>query len=166
MNNRIFGGNTTKKNEYPWMVFIPGQYCGGSLINSRWVLTAAHCCKRGCKTVYLGDHDRFKHEGMEVKMEVSETIIHPEYKYPDGEPAPQYDIALLKLKKDINFMEHTHIRPICLPKNTLEDYTGYVTTVTGWGNGKNGIRPDTEKVSYCPQANFQDGKISANSRIS
>jgi len=44
--NRIVGGVETLVNQYPWMVLLMYNdhfYCGGSIINSRYVLTAAHC---------------------------------------------------------------------------------------------------------------------------
>ncbi|GLH05764.1 Trypsin-7 [Gryllus bimaculatus] len=44
--NRIVGGQETQVNQYPWMakLFYRGRfYCAGSLINSKYVLTAAHC---------------------------------------------------------------------------------------------------------------------------
>ncbi|RWR99978.1 peptidase S1 and S6 chymotrypsin/Hap-like protein, partial [Dinothrombium tinctorium] len=43
---RIVGGNRARIGDYPWQVFIlrNGQlHCGGSIIASNWVLTAAHC---------------------------------------------------------------------------------------------------------------------------
>lgn len=48
---KIFGGNKTRIFDFPWMVLlayntgkqIPEFKCGGSLINKRYVLTAAHC---------------------------------------------------------------------------------------------------------------------------
>ena len=46
---RIVGGEDTEVNEYPWQAGLVtrGQrdfvWCGGSLISSNWVLTAAHC---------------------------------------------------------------------------------------------------------------------------
>ena len=45
---RIVGGEDTEVNEYPWqagLVFSGGNivWCGGSLVSSKWVLTAAHC---------------------------------------------------------------------------------------------------------------------------
>lgn len=45
-NIRIVGGQETEVNEYPWMALLMyrGQfYCGGTLINSWYILTAAHC---------------------------------------------------------------------------------------------------------------------------
>lgn len=49
---QIVGGQPADSGEYPWQAAIvsadvpnplDGQFCGGSLINSEWVLTAAHC---------------------------------------------------------------------------------------------------------------------------
>lgn len=46
---RVVGGNTSDLSAYPWMasLFQKGVFsCGASLINDRYVLTAAHCVAR------------------------------------------------------------------------------------------------------------------------
>ena len=43
---RIVGGTETEVNEYPWQARLEKNgdlWCGGSLLNSKWVLSAAHC---------------------------------------------------------------------------------------------------------------------------
>ena len=56
--SNIVGGNIAKIGEYPWMALlgydspnVAGNeifyVCGGSLINKKYVLTAAHCIDTG-----------------------------------------------------------------------------------------------------------------------
>ena len=42
---RIVGGSPTTITDVPWQVLIivGGKLCGGSIISSTWILTAAHC---------------------------------------------------------------------------------------------------------------------------
>ena len=42
----IVGGQDADVNEYPWQIRLEYDgdfYCGGSIINNKTVLTAAHC---------------------------------------------------------------------------------------------------------------------------
>jgi V8-like Glu-specific endopeptidase len=52
VNGQIIGGAISDPGEWPWQVALVGgmesdlwngQFCGGSLITSEWVVTAAHC---------------------------------------------------------------------------------------------------------------------------
>lgn len=64
--HRIVGGHETEVNQYPWMGLMQygGRfYCGCSLINDRYVLTAAHCVQgfqARRMTVVLLNHNRAK----------------------------------------------------------------------------------------------------------
>ena len=144
---RIFGGHPVQKNRYPWVARFSWKgndhWCGGSLINSRWILTAGHCVSR-CDAagrncidhqisdikVFLGDHDKDKVEGQEIELDISEIIKHPNYVGPNN-----HDVALLKLSKDFDFTKdaHRHIRPICLPDDDTQSYVGWEAIVVGWG---------------------------------
>ena len=40
----VLGGKDARRHSYPWVVQVRSHGgCGGAVINSRWVATAAHC---------------------------------------------------------------------------------------------------------------------------
>uniref|UniRef100_A0A8C5TJJ4 Peptidase S1 domain-containing protein n=1 Tax=Malurus cyaneus samueli TaxID=2593467 RepID=A0A8C5TJJ4_9PASS len=50
ISGRIIGGKETSVNKWPWQVSVqygPIHICGGTIIDAQWVLTAAHCVRRG-----------------------------------------------------------------------------------------------------------------------
>lgn len=81
---KIVGGKDARPNSWPAMAFLKinvngGYYmCGGTLIDRKTVLTAAHCLtKDSTVSVYLGLHDiKDIEEGSGfTKRESSEIII-------------------------------------------------------------------------------------------
>ncbi|KAG8008694.1 Hyaluronan-binding protein 2, partial [Nibea albiflora] len=88
--SRIYGGSKSLPGAHPWQVSL--QYrtkgstdefhhlCGGILISSCWVLTAAHCIEDTDEfQVVLGGVNIVKDEAMDQTIPVIETILHEHY---------------------------------------------------------------------------------------
>lgn len=134
--NRIVGGTETEVNEYPWQAGLAdrdtdGLFCGGSLINNRYVVTAAHCVEGrdvSSFTVRLREHDvTSASETRLVLRNVSRIIAHPDY---DAD-TDLNDIALLRLKNTVQVSRR--LGPVCLPSQTKNRYVGRTAKATGWG---------------------------------
>nr|AQM58425.1 venom s1 protease with cub domain 10 [Pristhesancus plagipennis] len=138
-NARIFFGNETKPNEFPWMVdlIIIKSYasrCGASVITGRHILTAAHCvvdkftretARPENVIAVLAEHDRSLSSGNEVRIPSERIIIHEEY-LNDGTK----DVAVVYTSERIPFTQR--IGPICLEPNPLPINNRRII-IMGWG---------------------------------
>ena len=119
---RIVGGQESVVNEYPWQVALYTPHfshprCGGSLISDLWILSAAHCIGYTVSsdwTARLGEHDLLvSEESDHVDAPIIQIVQHPQYdpNYNGFLDTPNFDFALFKMGKAINFLAHPHIRP-------------------------------------------------------
>ncbi|XP_046747997.1 chymotrypsin-1-like [Diprion similis] len=130
--DRIVGGTNAADGAYPYQVSLRisnSHFCGGSIINQRWILTAAHCI-----TSYQSNPSRIQvvvgtnklNEGGDVYVAVR-AIPHPRY----SSLLIRNDVALIEVEEDIVY--DSKVQPIPLP---TEDFTktDYPATLTGWGS--------------------------------
>ncbi|XP_051874830.1 coagulation factor IX [Pristis pectinata] len=132
---RIIGGNLCRRGLCPWQVLVNNMdgygFCGGTLINSRWVVSAAHCFDTiRPHSVTVGEFDKLQTEIWEQNVLVKKILTHPQY-----DPITyDNDIALLYLNQSVNFT--STVAPICLPNHNLGKLLlqgGKVGMVSGWG---------------------------------
>ena len=127
----------------PWQVGLVNigyrqPFCGGTLIGSLHVLSAAHCTEGGRNfNVVVGEHDIDDHKDGTV-LEVENIYEHPQY----DSSTWVYDFVIIKLKEKV-VLGDTAVHA-CLPTNEIndDDFVGEKLTVSGWGkNESNGYLP-------------------------
>ncbi|XP_028632232.1 cationic trypsin-3 isoform X1 [Grammomys surdaster] len=126
-DDKIVGGYTCQKNSLPYQVSLNAGYhfCGGSLINSQWVVSAAHCYKSRIQ-VGLGEHNIHATEGGEQFIDATKAIRHPNF----NANTLNNDIMLIKLKSAATL--NSRVATVALPKSCPS--SGTKCLVSGWGN--------------------------------
>ncbi|XP_043801819.1 clotting factor B-like isoform X1 [Apis laboriosa] len=153
---RVVGGEEALPGRWPWMaaIFLHGSkrtefWCGGSLIGSRYILTAAHCTRDHRQrpfaakqfTVRLGDIDLERNDEPSAPETYMVKQIHAHPKF--SRVGFYNDIAVLELTRTVR--KSPYVIPICLPQAHYrnERFAGARPTVVGWGTTYYGGKEST-----------------------
>ncbi|CAF4190181.1 unnamed protein product, partial [Adineta steineri] len=155
---RILGGETAGTNNWGWVVSVKVEttgdrvkLCGGSILSSTWIITAAHCMSgvtASKVTIYAGSNAKY-----DGQSRVASTIIvHPSY----NSNTKADDIALIQLSTPLTMS--TAVKPVCIPSVSSATLSAgewpsanlYVVAV-GWGS----LRENGSLPLYLQQVTLQ-----------
>ncbi|XP_045582265.2 serine protease 30 isoform X2 [Procambarus clarkii] len=142
---RIVGGAVATYGSNPWQVMIEvyrrgegfTHHCGGAIISSSHIITAAHCLQvpgltRHDYRIKVGDHDRNVWDPAEQMFEIDSWVIHPDFGV-----GGHYnnDIAVVKVlpQQGKGFQMSRFVTPACLPSPSTPYVPGTKCRVAGWG---------------------------------
>ncbi|XP_017783265.1 PREDICTED: serine protease snake-like [Nicrophorus vespilloides] len=136
----IVGGQNALGKEFPYMAalgFVQDNKvlwsCGGTLINDKFILTAAHCTNSRdfgqVKFVRLGDLNLILNtdDASPQMFEVKRILKHPKYR----SSSHYHDIALIELDKTVKFTSYTE--PACL-NTPISNRSNDNFIAIGWGH--------------------------------
>ncbi|KAK2845821.1 hypothetical protein Q7C36_010675 [Tachysurus vachellii] len=137
LTTRVVNGVDAIPHSWPWQISL--QYlknsewrhtCGGSLIATNWVMTAAHCInKQNTYRVYVGKYNLVEEEAGSEAMTPEKIIVNE--KWNPIFVAFGFDIALIKLTEHVTLSDSVQLG--CLPPAGSILPNNYPCYITGWG---------------------------------
>ncbi|XP_039448291.1 trypsin-1-like [Culex pipiens pallens] len=134
VESRIVNGKVVEIRDYPHQVALlepadpeDGQFCGGSIVAARWVLTAGHCVwSLLVSQVAIRAGSSYHARGGQL-IAVTRKVIHPDY----NNVTFDRDYALLNLAKPLTLNDNVAIANLVGADDFFQP--GTVCTVSGWG---------------------------------
>ncbi|XP_062559979.1 trypsin-1-like [Armigeres subalbatus] len=144
---KVVGGQNASFGEFPYLVSIQWNFgngsravhfCGGTIVERYWILTAAHCKETafadGWLEVVAGEFDLQHDDGCEQRRNVSQFLVH-EDRLP-GFVGPN-DIALIKLERPFDL--NNNVTTVELDNRQSPIYG--MAVLPGWGSTSSSIEP-------------------------
>ncbi|MEM9459124.1 MAG: trypsin-like serine protease [Myxococcota bacterium] len=161
VQDRIVGGVDTNIEEVPWQVSLqtPGgfPFCGGSIIDDEWILTAAHCIDgqspSGVRVVAGITRQSDTNTQGQIRS-VAQIIEFPGYQT----PTQGKDIALLRLSSGLDLSgNRASAIEIATPADLGLTEAGTDALVSGWGTlSSGGSQPNTLQSVIVPIISDED----------
>ncbi|XP_039442595.1 trypsin-1-like [Culex pipiens pallens] len=134
-DRRIVNGQEATPGQFPYQVYLEfqtesgGSSCGGSIINSNNILTAAHCVWRATRGIAIvGLHNRRIEEPTQQRIPFKAVYYHADY----NDDTFKNDIAVVRLSSHITF--NTRVQAVQLPApGDNRQFAGLTGTVSGFG---------------------------------
>ncbi|CAC5385713.1 KLKB1 [Mytilus coruscus] len=134
---KIVNGENVDIEDCPWQISLQksengGDWehvCGGSIIDERWIVTAAHCFKNSltASNYRIAAGSSFLSQ-MTVFRSVKQIFVHEYWQTPLEN---DNDIMLLELRTPLSF--GSTINKITLVNSKSNIYVGDICKVSGWG---------------------------------
>jgi secreted trypsin-like serine protease len=131
LGGRVVGGRDAVDGEAPYQVSLrksfdlPYHFCGGSVISSRWILTACHCTWKKVPTDIVAVTGSVKNNPTARQHRIQQIINHPEY----NELTIHNDVSLLQTATEIVLDGIV----TAIPLHAEPVGGGFIGTFTGWG---------------------------------
>lgn len=130
----IIGGKNARIQRHPWQVSLqlPGatgfqHICGGSIVRSNWIVTAAHCVDFPVEEFEIVAGATTFDDATAQRRRVSRIIQHPDWPFD-----PDADIALMELAEPLALSDVPRAITLASLDDNL-DLPGQAAEITGWG---------------------------------